>query len=524
MNTSEMKKIMEEKKYLRDKLFSFGFLLTNAEINEKSYPFYSNWVKEQENNWTLLVHKKQKYFIHREPGVSLMLVGHAYDPFSMEYDENEILKDYGKILTEFGIEKLIEKINQLTGIFTFFILKGDELQVVGDPTCIQTNYYTEKDGYFYISTHSRLLGDLLDLEEDVYVKKLIQYKYFHLFGNSLPGDLSPLVRCKRIIPNHFLEYKDSKITCSRFFVIEKIEKDRAEIVNEIAEILNRNMKLIAKKWVKPAISLTGGCDSRTTLAATTGLYEKFSYFSYISVEKEKIDANTAHEISLGLGNQHIIYNISDNDSDYLDLEAIKEILYWNGGGTLYTNSNDIRKRCFFDGVQEFDVEVKSWCSEIGRAYYSKRFNNRKSFGKKATPRKCTTLYKVFLSNRKLVKETDKIFKSYINKYFNQPIGKIPWQEQFFWEYRIASWNSLVITGEQRFSYDITIPYNNRKLLCLFMSVPIEERIKDKLYYDVRKLLNPLVDRFGVSVINEEHTRKRARIENLYYSIHSKWPF
>lgn len=46
-------------------------------------------------------------------------------------------------------------------------------------------------------------------------------------------------------------------------------------------------------------------------------------------------------------------------------------LWWNGGGIRINNPNDVRKRILFDIVKDFDVEVKSWASEIGRVYYSK---------------------------------------------------------------------------------------------------------------------------------------------------------
>ena len=73
-----------------------------------------------------------------------------------------------------------------------------------------------------------------------------------------------------------------------------------------------------------------------------------------------------------------------------------------------------------------------------------------------------------------MRETDKVFKEYLDKYFEQAKkDAIEWQEQFFWEYRVPSWNGLVITGEHRYSFDITIPYNNRKLLAILLSAPLE---------------------------------------------------
>lgn len=204
------------------------------------------------------------------------------------------------------------------------------------------------------------------------------------------------------------------------------------------------MKLIHKKWDNPAISLTGGCDSKTTLACTKGEYENYNYFSYISNDSEEVDAIAAKKICDKLGLQHKTYMIPINNSEFDDYDIYEQILEQNCGNIGKNNNNDIRKRIFFNNNDDFDVEVKSWASEIGRAYYHKRFDKR-SFPKNVTPRYLTTLYKVFVLNRKLVRQTDKNFEEFLKKYYtNQDFENVPWYDLLFWEFRVGSWNSLVI--------------------------------------------------------------------------------
>ncbi|MBR5627565.1 MAG: hypothetical protein IKW74_08115, partial [Thermoguttaceae bacterium] len=347
---------------------------------------------------------------------------------------------------------------------------------------------------------------------------------FKLFGKSLPGDLTQFSSVKRLVPNHFISFADGAWGCKRFYTPHKNALDFAEIVKKSIEILHNNLKLIAEKWQKPAISMSGGCDSQTTLACATGLLDKFRYFSYSSSEAEALDADSAREICEELGLTHRNYMVSPCDADYSDIEIVRKLLFWNNGSILPGNPNDVRKRCLFMDTEDFDVEVKSWCSEIGRAYYSKRFNGRIDFGRKPTPRACTALYKVFLHNRSLVRETDKVFAEYLEKFFALDESRpVEWQDQFFWEFRVPSWNGLVITGEHRISFDITIPYNNRLLLELLLSVDIRDRISDKLYWHVREMMNPAVNAHQL-VVNQKHTRFRARLENLYYLFNTMLPF
>ena len=123
--------------------------------------------------------------------------------------------------------------------------------------------------------------------------------------------------------------------------------------------------------------------------------------------------------------------------------------------------------------------------------------------------------------RKLLKKTDKVFAYYLSNYYRQPKeNALPWQEQFFWEFRVAAWNGLVITHEHRYSYDITIPYNNRIILEYLLSASLEDRIKDSIYKAIRTKMNPAVDAANISVQNVKHTSKRALAEDLYYIINT----
>lgn len=515
-----IQKIMEDCPGLRSKLFSRGFLFTDAEVEEKEYPFYHEWGMEQIGRYRLLVSPGQNYHIHENMDGALILVGHAYQPFTMCKDEGMILESLASHIIP-G-EGFWNELNGLTGIFTLLVIQRNRVYIVGDPACMQSTFYSSYQGHLYVSSHTNMLGDILELTWSDYVGRLTDYRFFPLFGNYLPGDITQFEEVKRLVPNHYVCCDEKKQMESRRFYWPGTQRmDVNFIADEAAEILYNNLKLIADKWERPAISMTGGCDSKTTLACAKGLYDEFSYFSYTSSESEEIDAKAARQICASLGLQHNTYRIPAEDQFFRNMEEHRTILEWNTGGIIPVNPNDVRKRVFFAGRDDFDVEVKSWVSEIGRAYYSKRFNGRTSFGDSPTSRKCTTLYKFFLHNRKLVRDTDKVFEEYLTQYFEQAAeNPVQWQEQFFWEYRMAGWGGLVITGEHRYAYDITIPYNNRVLLERLLSADVDERLKDVVYGTIRAKKNPLIDETGIAVTNLKHTKNRERAEGVYYWLHS----
>lgn len=95
-----------------------------------------------------------------------------------------------------------------------------------------------------------------------------------------------------------------------------------------------NLELIARKWEKPAIFCTGGCDSKTTMACAVGLYDKFRYFSYISNDSEKVEAEAAKNIVNAFGQNHKIYKIPDTDNAFQELEYTRSLLFWEHWYTL----------------------------------------------------------------------------------------------------------------------------------------------------------------------------------------------
>ena len=508
----------------RSKLFARGYYFTDAPVDDAAYPFYGLWARQTAGRFTLLTAEGQRAFACEGERYTLVLAGHAYDPVSMVSDEQAILASLAR--HPFPSDAFWAEFNGLTGIFTLFILDGERLHLVGDPTCMQTAFYGVKDGHVYISSHTNCIGDLLDLDWDPYVRELVHYRFYRLLGNCLPGDLTPFPEIKRLVPNFYVTFgPDLAVTCTRFYWPQLLEVTEQEIVDRAAAILHANMALIPEKWERPAISLTGGCDSKTTLACANGLYDRYRCFSYSSSDAEELDARAARTISEKLGIPHKIYEISQRDEDYPDIETVRTLLFWNTGGTRTSNPNDVRKRAAFADTPDFDVEVKSWSSEIGRAYYSKRFNGRRSFGDKPTPRACTTIYKYFFHNRKLVKHTDRAFADYLDKYYQpHPTRPVEWQEQFFWEFRVAYWKGLNITGEHRYSFDITIPYNNRDLLALLLSASFDARFRDTVYAQIREKMNPAIDALGITVQNLKHDKKRERGDDLYYVLHSRFPF
>lgn len=527
----EVKGLLDSHEEYRDMLYRRGFLITNSKkINLDEYPFYGNWTEkclDNVENYKIFTHKMNKCFVHSMESGCIFLIGHAYNPFSMKYKEEELLEDLENAFIK-GIDFFWKKESELTGLFCIGYMHNGRLVFATDCTGMQTVYYGKHGDNILISSHSKLIADLCDFQRDPYITSLIEHKFYKYFGMWLPGDLSPFKEVKRVQPNFetFWDKKESVFKVRRFYPLEKVDKvDEAhyyETVEEMSDILTKSMLLISEKWTngRAALSVTGGRDSTTSLACAKDIYDKISYYSYISSYGEEVDANAAHKICDHLGLLHKIYKVPDESELYVDIENYKMILECNAGCIGHNNLNDVKKRIYFNQIEDFDVEIKSWVNEICRGGWHNKYN-KKSFPKKPTPSYLRCMWKVIL-NYSLIKKSDKIFKEYLDKYYSGNVFEMAdWWDLLYWEFSWGAAEGIFMTSEHKFSYDITIPYNNRVLVNKMISIPLNKQFGDNVPKDIIRLKNPEIEKTNIVVKAVAHTDFRAFLTRAYLEIFSK---
>ena len=526
MNNTDFEQLIENYDYLKQDLFIRGFLVTDrSNIDLSDFPFYGNWRTEKHCEYYFMAHKLAGMNVYEDNGNCFFILGHAYNPFTMEIDEIAILK---RIAEAYGTQNYIDRINELTGVFIYGAIVDGVVEYFVDPSGMQSACYGVINGNFYLSSHPQLIGDICNLEMDSFVKELIAYKWYgRVMGPYLPADLSPFAEVKRIVPSIQYWYKDKKVTHKRFWYLteNQIANDPDEyykVIEQAGDILKNNMTLIAEKWQHPWISLTGGIDSNTTFAAANGNYDKFETFSYISAEKEIPDAAAAKKISERFGVTRHEYKIPDNNDAIKDFEARRELFRHNNGYIAELYDNEIRKKLYLRDNAKCDVEVKSWVSETIRAYWYKHYG-RKKFPP-LSPKLFRNLYKIFIMNRSLAHKIDKLFAQYIKDFEYEKIPEsYPPADMHYNEVTWGSWGGLNIT-EMKYCFDITFAYNNRKFLDLMFRAPLEKRISDQHHLDVKKYLNKDLYDMNIRVVNLKETDNRARALNVIFTINSFLPF
>lgn len=524
----QIKQILDRQVDLREFLFVRGFLLTdNADIPSDGYPFYNAWKCEHHGGLFFWTHPKTGLYTTDRDGKTYFLFGHAYDPFTMEIDERKILS---RIADHDGEADMFDYIDEMTGVFVYGVISDGSVTYLVDPSGMQSAASGLVNGSFYLTSHPQLVADLCGLEMDPFVQRLIHYKWYRrVMGGYLPADLSPFATLKRVVPDqsYLFTRTDRQIAHKRFYPLKdlpecKTEQEYQRVIEEAADILRKNMELVLKKWPNAWQSLTGGIDSNTTFAAANGHFDALHTFSYVSAPKETIDRDAAKTISAHFHVPWTEYNIPE-DSSTLDRYAEKKaIIDHNDGHVALTPENEIRKRVVLQAECPADVEIKSWVSETIRAYWYKHY------GRKTMPKLSgklfRNLYKIFLSDRSLAHQLDRLFEEYIEDFEYRKIpAQYPPADMHYNEVTWGSWGGMNIS-QMKFCFDITFIYNNRRFLDLMYKVPLEKRISDQHHLDMKKHLCPELYSMGIRVINLKETRTRAFLLNCIFTMNTILPF
>lgn len=522
-NWSYVKEHIDEFPEYRSAIFEQGFLLTNTvcEFGD-GFPYFGNW-REAEvcEGVHLYLHVNQKAYVRRKDGAVYFLIGHAYDPFGYEWDENRLLEKLADVCKgDFGSG--IPYINDWTGLFVLGIVRGDGFTICGDFESMRTAYYGKVGENWYVTSHEELVAMREELTRDEYVEKLENYRWYHLYGEGLPGDISHYHELKKLICNNFAAYRDGHFTTERFYPLCPLkmcetEEDYRQTVQKIARVMKNSVELSAKKWERVAVSCTGGRDSKGTLAAAAHLGDRLQYYSYDSQRAEQVDCEAAEKICAAVGVQHTTYTIPLDKAVYPEYDLVRAILCVNSNRK-YFNHNDIMKRIYFRKEKPFDIELKSWTSEIGRAFYYKRYGVKR-MQKKATGRRVNAMNNIYLLAPGLMYRTDTVYREYLEKsQYNEHMFNYDWTDIIDLEMRDSRWGADVLSCEHMFSHDVSVPYNNRHLGDLLLSPRFADRLADRTHIDFTDLLCPAIGESDINIKDLAHNTKRMWIDKVYYFI------
>ena len=518
--TETIKSRLDREPAYRAHLFCRSYLLTDAAVGDLDrYPFYGLWNSMELHGYTLLTHPDTKFFCHQDGALSCVLIGHAYDPFLNEIDENKILRQILSSCRD-SVPLFLEAIDQLTGVFVVFYFLKDRLIALQDCGGQKMLYYGFADGKLVITSIPQLAGDVFHLEWDPDVLRLLQTKGYYRGSGYLPGNRSPYRELTRLGANTWLSVKDGTAEISRLYPTAPREEFRTETekkaaIEELYGIFHSNLALAVRKWPRTAISLTGGMDSKTSFACAAPFYDQLYCFSFSSKPSEDVDARAAAEICRRVGVPHHRYDIPENPADIPDYEFQRKIIEHNTSHLCKLHENEIRKYIYLRGRNDFDVEIKSDMSEVGRAYFSRKYHGVK-IPRIIAPRHLTITQGRYFLEPWAIRYADKCYASFMEQTgLTDDICGYSMHDLAYWEVRMSSWAATSFAS-QEYYHEITIPYNNRRLLDLFLRFPLDDRLQDIPHRLLMQRGNPAVAALDLAVKDSYFGKQRMLLETVYY--------
>lgn len=509
-------------------LFRRGYLVTTKQLSLGGYPFFDNWTKtslgaladgraiELYGHSDLTTHVK-----YTDEQQIFTIIGHAYDPFRAEFKEELILENLAVAFRK-GEEHFYREVSGLTGIHVIIVNDNGRLIIVQDCAGMKSCYYLDSESTIVLTSHPQLAADLFDLAPEPHAQDLMSRWFFSLSGRSLPGDLSPFAGLRRLGPNLALKY-GKYFDLERFYPTEPHRELKSHefdsAINEIVDVISTNIGLCAKKWRRPAISLSGGVDSRVTLACARPFEEKFDRFSFHSKSAEFGDAQAARDICNHLGLSHQTYPIPQESSEIPDFEAIKSIILHNSSYMGMPGEHELRKFVTLSSVTDFDIELKSWISEIGRAMWGRRLGV--NLPERLRSRHFSIFQTRYIGAPALLAKSDNASKDFLQRSsLVDPPFNYEHADFFYWEYRWGSWGAGAKTMQDIFGWDVTMPMNNRRLMDMFLQFPHELRKNDSVHLKIVERANPKLAYFPL-VKNDYSGSRRVLLERVYWLTHGR---
>ncbi len=486
-------------------LFKRGFIISQNRQDK----YLDSLGKNIKTKW--LRKKIGSYYYYNDPDVEILsykennnfitLLGTLIDPVNNAGDSEKIIEN----LLSFFLKNETDFFNYLdylSGRFLLLIEADNKKIVLHDASGINAVFYNDLDDEVIISSHTQIIAEIKNYKITGEREKLINSKEFKSKTCYMPGLFTPYKEISILSPNTLIELNEKKI--KRFFPRERLKKQKIneKLIKEISNILSNTIELLAKKY-KLAVSLTGGIDSRMTLASSKKVKDKIIYFTY-TFDNDKghnEDIELASKVSEIAGIWHEKY--------FIESEKYTDYLKTFNRNSAYLRSENQGKLAYaiFQKFPKGRMHVKSTVSEIAEGFYLRHYPPIMPF---------KFLLKYILSSvyrtNKFSGFTHQAFKEFIKKTDFSKIIKYNYNyyDMFYWEHRNGCWQSL---QNQDFNivHDIFIIYNNRYLLKKLLSVSINNRIECTLQFALvkhmwKELLNVRVNSWAPNTLRQKITK------------------
>jgi asparagine synthase (glutamine-hydrolysing) len=455
-------------------IYTRGYIVSNEELE---LPSGLSWSISNVGGYLFYTQSKTALTVWSSGEKNVVIIGLASDIDDVSLTTREIASKVCKIYDSSGCSAAIEYIAYLGGRFICFLIERcASMQVIPDCHATYACYYSQYVRPVFCS-HINLLAEVEGNEVNENARSIINSEeYVSPGGKYYPALMLPFKQTELIFANNKLthDFKDKKISSERFYPFPdshfSISEVEVEKVNSFNKLLGQNLRAIVKNSIFH-ISLTGGNDSGVTLSAI--LREKlesqakaFTYFNALRAKDMSEDVFEASRRAYKAKISHKLVELKPLD---ITSDFHKEYSSSFRLGARYPSL----ARAYYEDLPHDILSLVSTCSETGTAFYKDRSDAEISA--KCLAAKFTT------SKIKDNPHVIKSFEDYIEHtmFTKDKLAGLDFYDVFYWEHRNAKWASLWYP-EADLSHFTVVPFNQRTLIELMLSIPLEQRLNKEL--------------------------------------------
>lgn len=482
------------------KKYPFGFIFSDFELQNLPHNYHETIIFNQ--YYYYFDKDVKKHLFEKDNSFILIHGDYVHVGITNLLNDDELLEDllinYHNDYSEF-----LNTLDFIGGRYTIILGTNDTIFVFPDAAHTRSTYYTLDKNI--ISSHVHLINDQI---------KNRRSNISYAISNALY--YTPYDNIRSLIPNHFVNLKSKKYT--RFFPRENNKFKYVE-EEEKFQLFERFWKEQAQyffnKYENFVLSLSGGGDSRFTMAMLRDHLEKIQFFTYAN--NDTFDERNATSKMLSIDNiivKQILRDINiKHNFFYLDKEkrALTE------EENKIVNKNTISKHSaylipfFLNNYPQNNLKhFRANLLEIGQARYLR--NKLKNSSLKEVGLTFDNKYKKFL------KDSDDI--SLYRKQYNEFIEKLNYGtnvydyhllDMYNWEMRLSRWHSEILNTHDPVFDTITL-YNHRALIDVSLSFSYEKRRDEYMFKELINRNFPILNFYGDNNVLNLYEQNR----NEYY--------
>ena len=464
------------------KKFKKGWLICDENrLSEFVAVLLEGWTKNEIGSICIFTVPDLNPYIGQYGETRIFCLGKLCDVSNPLASENQILSDLALSLDEHGWDKFYEKLINTGGSY-ILIVDHVSTYLFLDATGTIPGYFYDTADQSFIASHPRLIAEQFGLKESRFSYNWRQHPKVGAGGRYYPGLVTEFDNVLAITPNQRFDIKNK--VSERWYPFRDLHNLSPELAaSRVFDYLTNQFVWLKLHQEKFFISLSGGLDTRLTLAMSKKIAHEATYFTYF--DKEKVlntDYVITNEMSQSLGIQ--LKNFSSGSVPNKDFTA--DFYYCEGKIRLApTTLYQIAKN-----IPEYHTHIRSNILEVVCGFYLKNKTNHKNkFDAQKLSRlfRNATEYEFISEFQHFIELTSFVHGKFYNYHYS---------DLFYLEHGLARNYGPIYRGHSG-SFDTYIIYNSLTILETLLSMDITDRTSASAVFELIKMGWPEVLEFPV---------------------------